>query len=128
MSIVQVKRQDGTIGDLVTCDVCEARMFNEALDWGQWDWSWQKLLVDVGDQYVEKHLCAKCRPKVIWCESCQTFHYRDGTHKQVCERCGRVFTAFVRYSGRVCANCSDQEETTVKWWLESMSRRPGPRK
>lgn len=120
MSTQQVKRPDGTLGDLVICDVCEARMHDEAIDWGSWDWSWQKLYVDVEDQYMVKHLCARCRPRVVWCQECQTFHYQDGTHRVTCERCGRQFSSFVKQPGRICANCAGIDPDRTTWWLRAL--------
>ncbi|MBN1580539.1 MAG: hypothetical protein JXA89_07530 [Anaerolineae bacterium] len=125
MSIEHIKRPDGTIGDIVICDVCGARMHDEAIDWGSWDWSWQKQYVDVNDEYVVKHLCARCRPRVVWCEDCQTFHYRNSTHKVTCTQCGREFRAFVKQSGKVCANCAGLEDDHSRWWVEALgSSRP----
>lgn len=123
MSIQSIKRPDGTIGDLVTCDVCGARMLDDIMDWGEWDWSWQKQYVDVEGNYVAKHLCDRCRTQVIWCADCQTFHYKNGTHQIKCERCGRTFRAFVGQPGRVCANCAGQAGDRSRWWMEALNIR-----
>jgi len=119
MSVQHVKRTNGSTGDLVICDVCGARMFDEVIDWGTWDWSWQQVYVDVEDEYMVKHLCDRCRTKVVWCKECQKFHYKNGTHKVKCSRCGRLFTAFVGKSDPICANCQSGEDHG-RWWLEAL--------
>ncbi|MBN1937413.1 MAG: hypothetical protein JW934_22340 [Anaerolineae bacterium] len=123
MSIEHIKRPDGTIGDLFTCDVCGARMHDEAIDWGEWDWSWQRQYVDVDGNYIAKHVCDRCRTRVVWCDDCQTFHYLNGTHRIQCEKCGRTYQAFVKQPGRICANCAGLDENHPRWWLEALAVR-----
>lgn len=96
-------------------------MYDEAIDWGEWDWSWQHLYVQEGNILVEKHVCARCRTQVVWCDDCQTFHYKNGTHRVRCVRCGRNYQAFVGQPNRLCATCAGLDENHPRWWLEALS-------
>jgi|GEM_PF-4076952 len=96
-------------------------MHGEVIDWGEWDWSWLRLYVDVNGSFVAKHVCDRCRTQVVWCDNCQTFHYKDGTHRVKCEQCGRIYRAFVRQTEHLCARCAGLNENHPRWWLEALS-------
>jgi RecJ-like exonuclease len=120
MSIQQIKQDDELVGEMITCDICGVRMFNDVIDWGEWDWSWHKHYAEIDGAYTVKHLCDRCRGQVSWCDPCQTFHCLNGTHRVTCTQCGRTFVSFVNRPSTVCARCAGTDQG--RWLLAALDR------